>query len=125
IKKMVKDLNMNLKIEICPIVREKDGLAMSTRNIYLDAENRKSALSLSEALFEAEKMIKAGEKSKQRISELISKRIKKESIAQIDYIEIKNCDTLDDIETISGKVLIALAMKFSSTRLIDNIVVEV
>jgi pantoate--beta-alanine ligase len=125
IKKIVKDLNMNLKIEVCPIVREKDGLAMSSRNVYLNSEERKAALSLSKSLFETEKNIKAGERSKQKIIELIRKRIKRESIANIDYIEIKNGDTLEDIEDICGRVLIALAVKFGTTRLIDNILLEV
>lgn len=125
IKKIVKDLNMNLKIEVCPIVREKDGLAMSSRNIYLNNEERKAALSLSKSLFEAGTNIKAGERNKQKITELIRKRIKREAIANIDYIEIKNGDTLEDIEDICGRVLIALAVKFGTTRLIDNIVLEV
>lgn len=125
IKKMTKDLNMNVKIEICPIVREKDGLAMSSRNVYLNSEERKAALSLSKSLIEAEKDIKAGENNKKKIIENISKRIKKESIAQIDYIEIKNSETLEEVDKIDCKVLIALAVKFGTTRLIDNIVVEV
>lgn len=125
IKKMVKDLNMNLEIVTCPIVREKDGLAMSSRNVYLSGEERKSALILSKSLFEAEELIKKGETGKENILKYITDRIKSEKSAQIDYIEIINAETLDSIEFLKGRVLIALAVKFGNTRLIDNVIVEV
>jgi len=125
IKKMVKDLNMNLEIVTCPIVREKDGLAMSSRNVYLSGEERKSALILSKSLFEAEELIKKGKTGKENILKYITDRIKSEKSAQIDYIEIINAETLDSIEFLKGRVLIALAVKFGNTRLIDNVIVEV
>jgi pantoate--beta-alanine ligase len=125
IKKMVSDLNMNLEVVSCPIVREKDGLAMSSRNVYLGGEERKSALILSKSLFEAEELIKKGETGKENILKYIIDRIKSEKSAQIDYIEIVNADSLDSIEFLEGRVLIALAVKFGNTRLIDNVIVEV
>ncbi|HOM02811.1 MAG TPA: pantoate--beta-alanine ligase [Acetivibrio sp.] len=125
IKKMVKDLNMNVEIITCPIVREEDGLAMSSRNVYLSDEDRKSALILSKSLMESEELIKNGETSGDKIKKYIIDRIQTEKNAQIDYVEVVNADTLESIDEIKGKVLIALAVRFGSTRLIDNIIVEV
>jgi len=125
IKKMVKDLNFDIEIVTCPIVREEDGLAMSSRNVYLDEQQRKSALILSKSLFEAQKQILDGEHDKQKVLDSIIKMLHTEECAEIDYVEIVNADTLEDIEEIKGKVLIALAVKIGTTRLIDNIVVEV
>lgn len=124
IQKMVMDLNMNTKIHVCPIIRETDGLAMSSRNVYLNSEERKAALCLYQSLLEAEKSFKAGERSREKIEELIYKRIKSESLAQIDYIEIVDSKTLEKVQEITGPVLIALAIKFGATRLIDNIILE-
>ena len=125
IKKMVRDLNMNLDIMICPIVREADGIAMSSRNVYLNSEERKAALVLSASLFEAEVGIRAGERNAERILNRITEKIKAESLAQLEYVSLVNSDTLEDLKNIKGKVLIALAVKFGKTRLIDNIAVEV
>lgn len=125
INKMVRDLNFDIEIITCPIVREHDGLAMSSRNVYLSEEQRKSALVISRSLFEAQKQITCGERSKQKILEGIIKNLQNEDSAEIDYVEFINADTLEEIDEASGKVLIALAVKFGSTRLIDNIVVEV
>lgn len=125
IKKMVKDLNMNVEVVVCPIVREQDGLAMSSRNVYLSDEERKAALVLSKSLLEAEKMISDGEISKEKIVQSIITKIKHNPLASIDYVEVVNADTLDDIELIKGRVLIALAVKIGKTRLIDNIIMEV
>jgi pantoate--beta-alanine ligase len=125
LKKMVKDLNMNLEIVSCPIIRESDGLAMSSRNSYLSAEERDAALILSKTLFEAEKLIKNGLVKKFDVISFINGRIKSEKLAIIDYVEVVNADSLQDIEILDGNVLIALAVKFGNTRLIDNIIVEV
>lgn len=124
IKKMVKDLNMNVEVEICPIIREKDGLAMSSRNIYLNFDERKAALVLSKSLFKAEALIKAGETNKDRIIAFIRNSIFAEKLASIDYIEALDADNLEDIEEINKNVLIALAVKFGTTRLIDNVIVR-
>jgi pantoate--beta-alanine ligase len=125
IKRMVKDLNMNVEIITCPIVREKDGLAMSSRNTYLNAEERKSAVILSKSLFEAEALIKNGERSSEKIIKHIFKMISSEKPADIDYIKIVDAMSLKDVSSIDKKVLIALAVKFGNTRLIDNVEVEV
>ncbi|KNY25450.1 pantoate--beta-alanine ligase [Pseudobacteroides cellulosolvens] len=125
LKKMVRDLNMNLEIVTCPIVRESDGLAMSSRNTYLTPEQRIGALVLSKSLFEAEQLIKDGERDAAKLIGHISERISEVSFAEIDYIEITDIINLEKVDTINGKVLIALAVRFGKTRLIDNVIVEV
>ena len=125
IKQMVSDLNMNIEIITCPIIREADGLAMSSRNVYLSPEERKAATILSKALFEAVRVISDGERRKEKVLEFITSRILSEKSAQIDYISIVSADTLEEIKIVNGKLLIALAVKFGTTRLIDNIIVEV
>lgn len=125
VKKMVRDLNMNLEVVACPIVREPDGLAMSSRNTYLSSEERKAALILSKSLFEAEELIKQGERSGKKIAEYIEGRIKTEKLAEIDYVEVVSADSLEKLEELKGNVLIALVVKFGKTRLIDNVIVEV
>lgn len=125
IMKMVRDLNMNIEIITCPIVREEDGLAKSSRNVYLSPEERKSAVILSKSLAEAEELIKKGEINGDKIKKIIIDRIESERNTVIDYIEVVNADTLESIDEIDGQVLIALAVKFGNTRLIDNIIVEV
>lgn len=125
IKKMVRDLNMDLEIVTCPIIRESDGLAMSSRNVYLSKEERAAAVILSKSLFEAEELIKKGEKSTRKVIEYIRNRIMSEKFADIDYVEVVSTDGLGKLEEISGSVLIALAVRFGKTRLIDNIILEV
>lgn len=125
VKKMVKDLNMNLEIIMCPIVREPDGLAMSSRNVYLKPEERKAAVILSRSLFEAEDMIKNGERDKAKIIRHITRKIMSENLAEIDYVQVVDAENLQEIESINGKVLIAIAARFGGTRLIDNTIVEV
>lgn len=125
IKKMVKDMNMNTDIIVCPIVREADGLAMSSRNVYLNSEERKSALILSKALLEAERIIKSGEINKEKVLEFLKGKINTEKLADIDYVQILDASELKELDILDGSVLIALAVRFGSTRLIDNIIVEV
>ncbi len=124
IKKMVQDLNMDVRIVICPIVREMDGLAMSSRNVYLNKEERMSALILSFALREAEKLILKGEKDKDIIQKFITAKISQEKLAKIDYVEIVDASTLEDVKNLEGEILIAIAVKFGNTRLIDNILIN-
>ncbi len=125
IMRMVSDLNMNIEIVPCPIVREKDGLAMSSRNTYLSAEEREQALSLSAALKEAENAVKNGETDLEKIKQDIRARISRSPLADIEYIE--SC-AFPSLELYGGKLvektLIALAVRFGKTRLIDNIIVE-
>ncbi|MEJ2039673.1 MAG: pantoate--beta-alanine ligase [Desulfosarcinaceae bacterium] len=125
IEKMVEDLDFDLEIVACPIVREADGLAMSSRNAHLTPEQRTAAAILSKALFEARDLVAQGERDTGKVSRHIAERIASAPEAQIDYISIVDGRTLEDLEKISGKVLIALAVYFGRTRLIDNVQVEV
>lgn len=123
IQRMVADLNMPLKIVVCPTVREKDGLAMSSRNRYLNADERKDAALLYAALQEAEILIAGGLRDSKKIIGEMEKIINLSSRAKIDYISIVNAQTLEEIEQIKGETLLALAVKISSARLIDNIII--
>ncbi|WP_457568100.1 pantoate--beta-alanine ligase [Desulfurobacterium sp.] len=124
IKQMVKDLNMDIKIIGCPIVRESDGLAMSSRNVYLSAEERQSALSLYKSLKLAKELIEKGEKRASRIKEEMRKLILSHpNVKKIDYIEIVDQNNFKDVEFIEEGTLIALAVFVGGTRLIDNWVV--
>ncbi|MBP9854268.1 MAG: pantoate--beta-alanine ligase [Candidatus Omnitrophica bacterium] len=121
---MVKDLNYPCKVKICPTVREKDGLAMSSRNIYLSPSERKEASILYQSLKESAGLIKAGERKAQAITSFIRTNIQKNTSAVIDYVECVHTDNLQPIKQIKGKILIALAVKFSKARLIDNIMIN-
>jgi len=125
IKRMVEDLNMEVEIRECAIVREPDGLAISSRNFYLSSQEKEEALSLYRALKCAESLIKAGSSVSDVISEM-EKIVKKERHAKIDYIEIVDPLTLEEVKTIrpGKKVLVALAVWIGNTRLIDNMLVK-
>lgn len=124
LKRMVKDLDLDVKIEVLPIVREKDGLAMSSRNSYLNPEQRKAALSLSKSLKEAREMIDAGERDSEKIIRRMKEIIEKEPLAKIDYIDIVEMSGLEPINKIENKALIALAVFIGKVRLIDNTIVR-
>lgn len=124
IEKMVEDLNMDIKIKIMPIVREKDGLAMSSRNVYLSSEERKKAVSLYLALRKAEGLISQGEREPEKIIEEMKKILVKSGVSRIDYIEIVDSQNLKPLKKIKGKFLIALAVWIGKTRLIDNTIIE-
>jgi pantoate--beta-alanine ligase len=124
IKKMAEDLNMDVGIKVLPVVREKDGLAMSSRNKYLSGDERNDASVLYRSLQAAESLVKAGEKNPKKIMQAMEALIKAKSAAKIDYIAIVDPKDLKDIDTISGKALVALAVFVGKTRLIDNIIVE-
>lgn len=119
IKKMVKDLNFDIEIVGCPIVRKEDGLAMSSRNTYLSAEERKAALCLSRAIKAGKENIKEGMSTKQ-LTSLMAEVIKAEPLAKIDYIEAVDGEMLQPIEKVQGRVLVAMAVYIGNTRLIDN-----
>lgn len=125
IKRMVKDLNMPLTIEVVPIVREKDGLALSSRNSYLSTEERKAALVLSKALKIGEELLKQGETKSKIIKKAMEEVIKAERLAKIDYIAICSGEELEErADLFSGEeILLALAVYIGKTRLIDNTVV--
>ncbi len=121
IKKMVKDLNLDVTIQALPIVRDPDGLALSSRNAYLSAEERKAALSLSRALEKAKTEIDHGLRNASAIKELIQKEIGKYPLVTIDYIEVVSLDALEKIKTIAkDNTLAAGAIWAGKTRLIDN-----
>jgi pantoate--beta-alanine ligase len=120
ISRMVKDLNMDIQIVGVPTVREADGLAMSSRNSYLNAEERRSALCLKKALDLAEEWVQSGEKEAGKVRAGMLNLIEHTAHTKIDYINICNPITLDDKELIEDEILIALAVKVGKTRLIDN-----
>ena len=125
LKKMVEDLNYGIKMIIAPTVRERDGLATSSRNVYLSEEERKQAKVLYQALRAAEEMIRDGEKKSSKIVSGMRTLIGKQSLAEIDYIAITNADSLDLLERLKGQVLVSLAVRFGKTRLIDNLEMKV
>lgn len=124
IKRMVRDLNFFVKIKIAPTIREKDKLALSSRNLYLKGKERKESRSIYQALLEAKQMIKNNESDPKKIINKAKKIIRKNSTASIDYIEVRDADNLGKIKKIKGKVFIGIAAYFGKTRLIDNIIVN-
>ena len=124
IKRMVKDLNMPLTIVGCPIIREEDGLARSSRNTYLSPEERKAALVLSRSIFLGKKMVEQGEKDCRKIKEAMTAEIEKEPLAKIDYVKIVDLSTMQQVETTEHGVLAAIAVYIGKTRLIDNFMTE-
>lgn len=120
IKRMVKDMNIPVEIKGCPIVREADGLAKSSRNTYLNEKERKAALILSKAIFAGRDMVKAGECDAHRVVRAMTEIIKSEPLAVIDYVEMVDMDTMQSIDVIEGNILCAIAVKIGKTRLIDN-----
>ena len=124
IRRMVRDLNFNLEVIGCPIIREDDGLAKSSRNTYLSKEERKAAVILHKGLLRGEELVKAGEKSAATVKQAITEIIESEPLAKIDYVEIVNFDNIETIETIDGSILAAVAVYIGKTRLIDNFIYE-
>lgn len=125
IRRMVTDLNIPVEVVACPIVREADGLALSSRNTYLSSHERQDALVLSRSLKAAEAAVSTGERSAAAVHSLICRTIATVPFATAEYIEIVDADSLKSLERIEGRVLIALAVKIGRTRLIDNCVLEV
>lgn len=120
IRRMVRDLNFGIEIVGCPIVREPDGLALSSRNTYLNTEERKAALVLSQALKLGKDMMESGETDAVKIRKAMVEHIEKEPLARIDYVEIVDADSLECVQKIENKVLTAMAVYIGNTRLIDN-----
>jgi pantoate--beta-alanine ligase len=125
LRKMVKDLDMDEKIEVLPVVRNKEGIALSSRNEYLSLEERKAALCLSKSLKKARSMIEKGERDAEKIIRIMKKIIAEEPLARIDYVEIVEMKELDPLPRIEGEALIALAVFVGKARLIDNIIVRI
>lgn len=124
VKKMVKDLNFDIEIIGCPIIRESDGLAKSSRNTYLNAEERSAALCLSRSLKIGKEMIENGEKEAQAVKNAIISEIEKEPLAKIDYVEIVDLDNLESTNRTDVGILCAIAVYIGKTRLIDNFIIE-
>jgi pantoate--beta-alanine ligase len=121
IRRMVRDLHLPVEIVVCPIVREADGLALSSRNAYLDPEQRRQALVLHRSLMRAHELASAGERDAVKLAVAGRAEFGREAAVRLDYFEIVNPDTLDPVEDISGGALVAVAAFVGGTRLIDNI----
>ena len=122
IKRMVRDLNLDLDIQVLPIIREKDGLALSSRNIYLTPEQRKAATCLIKSLREAGRLIENGERDPGIIRNRMERVFDSEPLADLDYIAIVDLDNFQPLATIGSETLIAIAAKIGTTRLIDNMI---
>lgn len=124
IRRMVRDLNMNVEVVGCPIIREADGLAKSSRNTYLSEEERKAGLVLSQAVMLGQKLVAEGERSAAAVTGAMSEFISAEPLAKIDYVSMVSWDSIEPVETIEGPVLVAMAVYIGKTRLIDNFIYE-
>lgn len=120
IRRMVTDLNLPVEIVPCPIVRESDGLAMSSRNVYLSPEQRQAATVLFRSLQWAQAQVNSGETNAHHIREGVLKMIQSEPLARVDYVEVVHPETLEPVQMIDDHALLALAVYFDQTRLIDN-----
>lgn len=121
IGRMAADLDLDVEVVTCPLVREADGLALSSRNAYLSPEERKAALALSTGLRWAEKAVAAGERDAARLVAGVRSILEAEPLARVDYVEAVDPGTLEPVDGISGEVLLALAVFIGATRLIDNV----
>ena len=122
IKRMVKDLNVDTEIIGCPIIREEDGLAKSSRNTYLSEDERQAALVLSRSLKIGKQLVEDGEKSAKAIKDAITAEINKEPLARIDYVDVVDFETITPVDEIKGTTLVAIAVYIGKTRLIDNFI---
>lgn len=121
IRRLVQDLNFDIKVRMMPIVREDDGLAMSSRNVYLGPKQRREATCIYRSLLRAKELIAKGENDAGKVIQEMRREIRKTKGARVDYLAITNAETLESIREIKGKVLIAVAVRIGKTRLIDNI----
>lgn len=124
IRHMVSDMNEDIEIVGCPIIRETDGLAKSSRNTYLSDSERRAALCLSRAVFAGQDMVKRGERNAGKVRQAMVEIIEAEPLARIDYVQLVDFRTLEDVEVIQGPVLAAMAVYIGKTRLIDNFITE-
>lgn len=122
IRQMTRDLNFPIEIVVCPIVREPDGLAMSSRNVYLEPEQRKAATVLYRSLSAAKELYEAGERNAEKIRGRMKEVLAGESLANVQYVSCADYDTLAELEEIKGKTLLSMAVFIGKTRLIDNFV---
>lgn len=124
IRQMVRDLNFPLEIVVCPIVREADGLAMSSRNVYLDPEQRKAATVLYRALGAAKKAYENGERDADQLRQVMRDILASEPLAKTQYVSCADYETLEELETVDKKALLSMAVFIGKTRLIDNVILE-
>ena len=122
VRQMVKDLNFSVEIVVCPIVREPDGLAMSSRNVYLTPEERRAATVLFRSLSVAKSAYDSGERQAESLRARVREIVTAEPLARLQYVSCADYDTLDELETVSGKTLLSMAVYMGKTRLIDNFV---
>ncbi|HSG46017.1 MAG TPA: pantoate--beta-alanine ligase [Anaerolineales bacterium] len=122
IRQMVRDLNFPLEIVICPIVREEDGLAMSSRNVYLDPEQRKAATVLFRSLNAAQELFESGERNAEKVRGKMKEVLAGEPLADVQYVSCADYDSLEELDVIKGKTLLSMAVFIGKTRLIDNFV---
>ncbi|MFQ7114122.1 pantoate--beta-alanine ligase [Hallella bergensis] len=122
VRRFVRDLNFDLEIIACPIVREADGLAKSSRNTYLSAEERRAALILSKSLKLGQTAVENGERNASAIIKIISDSLQTEPLARVDYVEVVDLNNVQRVETIEGETLVAIAVYIGKTRLIDNFI---
>lgn len=125
IEKMVRDLNFPLEIVRCPILREEDGLAMSSRNVYLSERERREASVLYRSIKRASRAVQDGERNVAALKRIVEMEIEKSEIAEIEYVEILEGRNLEEIDTVESQSLLAMAVRFGKTRLIDNCILEV
>ncbi|KPK43499.1 MAG: pantoate--beta-alanine ligase [Phycisphaerae bacterium SG8_4] len=124
VKRMVADLNMPLEIVVCPTVREPSGLAVSSRNQYLSDRQREEAANIHKSLEECRRLIEAGETQAARIIAKVRAKLQEVPSMEIEYVDVVDAETLESLEKVSGRVLVAVAVRIGAARLIDNIVLE-
>lgn len=122
IRRFVRDLNFGIEIVACPIIREEDGLAKSSRNTYLNPEERKAALILSKSLKKGYEAIEAGERDAQKVIGIIRQNLETEPLARVDYVEVVDFENVQRVDRIEGETLVAIAVYIGKTRLIDNFI---
>lgn len=125
IRHMVRDLNFGIEIVGCPIIREEDGLAKSSRNTYLNAEERAAATILSKALKEGKAALESGERDAAKVKQIVADKINSEKLSKIDYVEIVDWNNLEPVEKVTDDVLCAVAVYIGKTRLIDNFIFSI
>ena len=125
IRRMLRDLNMPLEVVGCPIVREEDGLAKSSRNTYLNEQERAAALILSKTIFLGQKLVDEGERDAKKLIAAMEANIATEPLARIDYVDVVDAENIERIDRLEGEVLVAMAVHIGKTRLIDNFIASV
>ena len=124
VRRMARDLNFPLEVKVMPIIREEDGLALSSRNTYLSKDERQAALVIPRSLAEARSLLEQGERDGDIIRKRVAESLAEEPFARIDYVAVKDANTLEDAATVKGSLLIAVAVWIGETRLIDNFLFE-